>query len=388
MKESYVGVIIADIHFGAQSSEKLYDELNKNFLSYINKMKILDFVIIAGDLFDSKISLNSDHVNMVFRFIKELMCICVKKCAKLRIIKGTESHDNQQLQVLRHMTASNCDFKIINTVEAEDLFENMYVLYVPEEYVKDPNEYYKEYFNRSYDMVFGHGMFTEVAFAASYQKSEVTMNKAPVFKSKEFINICRGPIFFGHIHKSQCIKHQIYYTGSFSRWSFGEDEPKGFMMVGYTPETSAFKVEFIENKDVNDYVTMAVGDESTLYDGEPADEIHSIVNWVNSNPAYRKRLIFNIPEDYDKSGLLIQMISDVFGKHRDVKVIINNNSKEQKKKNEMDNKIQTMMKTYDFIFDKGINPEDKLSRYVKVKYNRDIPVDKMRSYLYDTINGK
>lgn len=384
--KSYVGVVISDIHAGAVPAEALYDELNESFLKYIKSLKILDFIVIAGDLFDNKLSLNSEHTKYIFVFLKKLLDICVKKNTKLRIIKGTEFHDNKQLDILKFLYSANIDLKIFDTVGDEEIFPGFNVLYIPEEYIQDKDEYYEPYFSKSYDMIFGHGLINEVAFTAKLQSSEVTMNKAPIFKSENLLQVAKGPIFFGHIHKPQCIKDRIYYTGSFTRWVYGEEEPKGFMLVVYTPETANYEVEFIENTKAPLYNTMIVDYGSSFYKTEETKQIEYIVNMVKNINADRLRIIFNIPEDYPNPILLTNLINDIFHKHRKIKIVINNNSKEQQKKRDMEQKIKTLLSTYDFIFDKSISPEEKLSRFIKIKNNKDIDIDKMRNYLYQKIN--
>lgn len=384
-KQSYVGVVISDIHAGAVNAETLANELNESFLKYIKSLKILDFIVIAGDLFDNKLSLNSDHTKYIFIFLKKLLDICVEKGTKLRIIKGTEFHDNKQLDILKFLYTSNVDLKIFETVGDEELFPGFNVLYIPEEYINN-DDYYDPYFTKTYDMIFGHGLINEVAFVAKMQSSEVTMNKAPIFKSDNLLRVAKGPIFFGHIHKAQTIKDRIYYTGSFTRWVYGEEHPKGFMLVCYTPESANYEVEFIENKLAPLFNTMVVDYNSDFYRTDEKQQVEYVVSMVKSMNVDRLRIIFNIPEDYPNPILLTNLINDVFSRHKNIKTIVNNNSKEQQKKREFEEKIKTLLTTYDFIFDKSISPEEKISRFVKIKNNKDISVDNMRDYLYQKIN--
>lgn len=386
MEKTYVGAVISDIHAGATNAEALLNELESSFLKYLKSLKILDFVVITGDLFDNKLSLNSEHTKYIFVFLKKLIDICIKYNAKLRIIKGTEFHDNRQLDIFKVLYSSNIDLKIYDTVSTEELFPNVNVLYIPEEYMPDKDLYYKEYFKNEYDMIFGHGLVNEVAFVAKMQESEVTMNKAPIFKSESLLDICKGPIFFGHIHKSQIIKERLFYVGSFTRWIFGEEEPKGFMMTAYTPETSKFEVEFIENKLAPTYNTIVIDYSSSFYREDEKQQIDYILTMVKKLDVDKLRIIFNIPEDYPNPTLLTNLITDIFSKYRHIKTVINNNSKEKQKKKEMEDKIKKLLTVYDFIFDKSISTEDKISRFIKIKYNKDIPVDRMRNYLYQKIN--
>lgn len=385
-KDSYILSVISDIHTGAVPPEQLSFELEESYLKYLRSLKILDAVVITGDLFDNKLSLNSEATRHIFVFLKKLIEICIKHNAKLRIIKGTEFHDNKQLDVLKFLSNSNVDLKIFETVNSEELFEDVNVLYVPEEYVPSTAEYYKPYLDKKYDMIFGHGMINEVSFTAAKQESEITMAKAPIFKSDTLLDACTGPIFFGHIHKPQCIKDRFFYVGSFSRWSFGEEEDKGSLMVIYTPETSNFKVEFIKNKHARTFNTMVIDYNSSFYKDDENQQINYVLALVKSVEVDKLRIIFNIPEDYPNPTLLSNLLTDVFSKYKDIKIIINNNNKEARQKRETEEKVKALMNRYSFIFNKGLGTDEKISRFIQIRYNKDISVEKIRKYLYNKIN--
>lgn len=388
-KNKYTGAIIADIHAGAFSGELLYKELKKGFIKHLKSMDKLDFVIIAGDLFDTKLSLNSDHVKAVLKFLNDLIKVCKEKSALIRIIKGTESHDNQQLDTIEHSLLNmDIDLQIINTVKDEWLFDDLHVLYIPEEYMKDQDEYYSEYLSETHDMIFGHGMVNEVAFVAKNQQSEVTMNHAPIFKTETLLELCRGPIFFGHIHKAQIIKNDFYYVGSYSRWCFGETEPKGFMTVEYNSKNGEYKTTFIENELARTFDTILIDYGSSFYKTDPNQQLERLMRMAKDSASDFLRIIFNIPEDYDRPTLLINMINDLFNKASGIKIIINNNAKEIQHKKQTEERAKELLTRYDFLFDKGVAPEDKLSQYVRIKYNKDISKDRVRDILYQKLSVK
>jgi len=381
----YVGAIFADVHTGAFKPVILYNEFKEEALEYLEGLAILDFIVICGDFFHTKLSMNSDHAKYAFQILMRLLDICEKKNAKLRIVKGTESHDNKQLEIFESIIKmSKYDFKIIDTVGTEMLFDDMKVLYIPEEYVEDKDEYYKDYFDQEYDMIFGHGLVSEVVFVASRQESEETMAKAPVFKSEELLRICKGPVFFGHIHTPQVINDRFIYVGSFSRWSFGEEEDKGFYTVSYETDSSNFMTEFIVNKKARKYDTITIDYTSPIFDKSETEQVDYLIKLANSLVIDYLRLEINIPEEYDKSPLLVNMINDVFNKYPNIKTKINNNKKLRQKK-ETEEKINLLLTRYGFIFDKTLSHEEKLSLFIKEKYNRNIPVNKMRQYLYEQL---
>ena len=253
---------IADIHAG-QNEKTLGQELGNVFIDEIHTMKdILDLVVISGDLFDRKINMNEPAGRMVSNFISMLLDLSVEYRFAVRILRGTRTHDFDQLNFFQPYTLKPelYDFKIINTVTVESLIENILtVLYVPEEYIENPDEYYGEYFDigdAKYDLIFFHGMFDFVAVSGKIQQSERTIKDAPTLKAKMFLDKSYGPIIGGHIHEYQAFKDKIFYTGSFSRFAHGEEEPKGFLKVMYNINTMESEVEFIENEFAPTYKTI------------------------------------------------------------------------------------------------------------------------------------
>lgn len=375
----YKGVMIADIHFGALPVEKLYNELEL-FLDFIEK-KSLDFIIILGDWFDKKINLNSKDAKYSTVFFERICQICIENSIKLRIIQGTESHDNSQLEVLEILAKNKpVDFKVFYEVAEEELFPDFNVLYVPEEYINSIDEKYGEYMNKKYDMIFGHGMIQEVKFAALIQSSETTMKKAPIFKSKMLCDMCYGPIFFGHIHTKDIFNDRLYYVGSYSRWKFGEEEDKGFYYVKYENDTKEFETKFILNDKAMKYDTIEIYEkESGFYKLTTENQIKYIQNLIQSFEYDFLRLQFYIPQGYENENLLINMLNESFGKYKNLKLDFKVNSR-IKSKREVEEKINLLLDKYGFIFDNKIDTYTKINKFILEKYNKDISVEKIKEY--------
>ena len=236
-------LVVGDIHFGCYPATLLYKEFQ--LIIKTIQEKNINAVIIVGDYFDTRLSLSSPHSVNAIKAFCDLLKACEKKNIKLRVIRGTASHDPEnQLNNLANIAKStNCDFRLFLTVGEEELFPDCKVLYIPEEYMEDKDIYYKNFFNKKYDCIFGHGMFEETNFSSNKLK---TMKRYPVFNSKFMENICSGPIIFGHIHQSQIIRSRIMYTGSFTRSRFGEEEAKGFLILLHDLDTQVHYVSFQE----------------------------------------------------------------------------------------------------------------------------------------------
>lgn len=388
-KGVYSCVTLSDIHFGAQDPEKLYNELKEGVLKYIYELPVIDLVTINGDFYDSKISLDSKHAKFSMLFMKVLLELSRDKKFKVRMIKGTKSHDNDQLKVLEMINKDNIyDFRIIYTIESELLFPDLKVLYIPEEYVEDADVFYKPYIeNKNYDLIFFHGMIAEAMYIGKHQESEVTMTKAPVFELTYLTDACYGPVMAGHIHTPMNIGEKFYYTGSYSNWMFGDGEnEKGFYHLLYTPIDKTYEMTFIQNKLASKYETITLDVDNIKEDIKRVTDLLFLLE----NTAREERNVdylrfkITIPDDYSNTQLLINTCKEMYARNKNVKLVFNNVNRTKQEK-EIKEKINLLMDKYGFIFDKTISYENKIMLFIKEKYNRDISEEFIRSLIYDTI---
>ena len=141
------GVCIADLHINAIPIENLNKELPL-FINTLDKMENLDIIVFCGDLFDEKIYLNNDWVDLIMRFINTVVKIAKKKKSVIRMVYGTESHESDQYGIFDiYKMDPEIDFDVIYSV-TEETIKGCNILYLPEEYMTDKREYYKEYFSK------------------------------------------------------------------------------------------------------------------------------------------------------------------------------------------------------------------------------------------------
>lgn len=256
-------VNISDIHIGKKDDIKLEKEL-KIFLDYVNdNFKKIDILTISGDLFDRVLTANEYGTVLAINFVKSLLEVTSKNNIPLRIIKGTRSHDFNQLDILKFLSKENKElFRIIEKNEHEEI-KGYNVLYLPEEYPTDYDDFYKENLlsveDNTYDIILGHGMIDFIAFTGYEDDSENRVHGTPTHKADDLIRVTKGPIIFGHIHEKQEYKDKIYYTGSYSRYSFDTPSEKGFMVFDIDDKDhSKFKMEFIENTQAPTYAVLDI----------------------------------------------------------------------------------------------------------------------------------
>ena len=387
MNRSYVGAIISDIHWGAFSGNRLYDEL-QIFINYIKDCKVLDFIVITGDYYDEKLYLNGVPANLSLKFFKELLEICRDKNTKLRMIKGTRSHDIDQLKLLYNLNINNeVDFKIYDKVEDEYLFENLHILYIPEEYVDNIDDYYKDYLNdnKLYDLIFYHGLVEDNAFVGMSQESEKTHKKAPIFKTERLLDCVKGCVMAGHDHTPKIIKERYYNVGSYSCWAHGEEENKGFYMLNYNPKNGNFTTEFIVNTKRQRFLTIKITEDSDFFKCGDLKESLDYLMTINENMTFDNlRFVIYIPDDFEDNDLLVNGIKTTFARYKDVKVAFKN-LKSEKQNIKMEETINLLKQKYWFLFEKEMPYEENISRFIKITYNKDIDIDFIRNTLYTSV---
>lgn len=383
---NYKGIVISDIHVGAMNIEKLHTEYKEVFLSYLKNLKRLDFLIVCGDFFDHKFFLNDKETTMAYRMLKELLLICKEKNTAVRFIYGTESHECDQYHILDLLKIYE-NVKIIKQVEEEELLDNLHVLYLPEEYLFNKEEYYQPYFSniKKYDYIFGHGVIREVWKEQVAHIEKKTANskrkKAPIFTSSELLYCCKGQVFFGHYHINYDLDEKIFSIGSFSRWKFGEEGRKGFYELEVKKDK--YKATFIENTLADRFETVSYGYDAPIFSSHEALEeasngIDKLIENANHNHV---RFIFNIPASAENPEATMNFLKERFKQNDNVKIEIVHGYMEERKKRHQE-EIEESNQKYAFIYDKNLSLEDKTSRFLSVEYSKELSIEETAKYLY------
>lgn len=256
------GVVLADIHFGALDTSETFREWEKFLIPTLEYIQP-QYGVICGDLFHYKMNVNSED----FRNLLGCMFMLAEYCPETEwhIIEGTRSHDGLQNKTLETIFENVTD--LFEESSDLEILENRFHFYykvteanicglnclmIPEEYVEDKGEFYKEYFNKKYDMVFGHGMTDMMYYAETKPDQMKNVPGSPVFKVSELLDI-GNYVFFGHIHTHK-ISGNFESVGSLMRLEFGTDAV-GFDEVCYDPKTELAEIEYFENNYALEYVT-------------------------------------------------------------------------------------------------------------------------------------
>lgn len=375
-KKYYYRILaIADIHFGVtKDDDHLYKELDEIFLNYIREdCNSIDMIVICGDLADREINMNEKSGKLLTRFVLELENLCYEKKIKLIIIKGTMSHDYNQLENFRNLEIIHpSTFKIINKVEILEVNTSrnnkLKMLFIPEEYIEDPNSYYSPFLDKNtslYDFIFVHGTFDFAGYVSKLSntdRSERPIKGSPTFSSAKFRDIAYGCTIAGHVHT--CMNNNnVYYCGSFSRFAFNETEEKGFFDILYNPnDNEDMSISFIENNLAPTYITIS-------YDELPKD--------LEKKTRYIKQL----KKKYDY--VRIKTVMNEIDSKADLKIL--------KEFSNMDNMVKMDITNdtnedenheYDFILNRECNDmAETITKFQEVKNDNKVDEDKVRDQL-------
>jgi len=369
-KKIIKGVTLNDIHFGIKESKRVYEELSqvKSFL----KENEISFLTINGDYFHCKLSLNEPSSFFAISFFKEIFDICKEKKIIFRLLQGTRAHDLNQISIFQSYTEDpNANFRIIFKAEKEKLFSDFKILYLPEEYPENADEYYKNFKSDSYSAIFGHGTWDFVAFDSQIVLGDRNdVFSAPIFKWEEWKNsVENGFISFGHIHGRNTYKKKIFYSGAFSRWEYGERSERGFTYFEYNLETKKYSVKFINNEKAPKFDVLSI------------KELEGI-NLIETSVEDIKLLLDAVIEksDFlriDLSGLTKEkqeILKKFYLENSKVKIEIR---EKQKLLKESSIKNKEKFEKYAYITKRQMPLNEIIKKFAKEEYNEDLELEKI-----------
>ena len=387
---TYKGILIADLHIGVINTQKQYEEIKQRIFPKIISEKP-DFIIFLGDYYDHKLSLNDESTYYAVLIINEIIRICKDnglETTKLRFVYGTESHEWDQYKFLNAMD-TDFNIRVIRYCEEEDLFPDLKVLYIPEEHLYNKGEYYEKFLSQTkkYDYIFGHGVIREVMKEAAIISDNNNSNrkKVPIFSTGELTYACKGQVYFGHYHIHTNINDTVFYVGSFNRWCFGEEEPKGFYLI--TKDTDEYdeeiyECEFIENDLTDTFKTISFGYENAIFKDQQIMEkkLTQIDNMIKDNIFNHVRFEFNIPKTSFNPEYIMNFVKERYRFNDSIKVNIVHGYQEEKKKKEKE-EIEKWNEENAPYFNRSISIEDKVAYFIGMEFKREIKPDKISIYL-------
>ena len=358
---------ISDVHIGVKhiKADELKKQLKDHFFDPLDKLAYLDGIFVTGDTTHTILSLNSEYSNLFHWFIDKIYKTARKKGAVVIIVRGTMSHDNEQLNNVLHYCANDdgVDFRIYDTVEEITIWDNFKVLVLPDikfKHFKHIDKYFKE--PNKYDLILGHGTIDQMQF--HIQETESNPLKTYVYKLADLLNACKGPILFGHIHQYQIFNNKFYYVGPFTLLERGSTDA-GYLIGGISTEDhTKFRVDHYTNPDSADYYNIKITPQ--ILDTIPIDDIihaiDSILEECKSNDLVHIRITRN---DSMTQADKVIILESRYRKDRRVSVV---KKIKTKKEAEMEKINQERKEKYSYLLDKATELPIILYTY----YNNDV----------------
>lgn len=363
----YQIIAVADMHYGAGNDDHLNMEVQEVLISYIKEnASTLDVFIILGDLSHRQLSLNEKSSKYQSSFILTINSLSLEYGFKFIILKGTLRHDYNQLEMYRKLEVMNHNFHIVNTVDIMTLDEQLPItaLMIPEEYVENVDEYYKEYIDIDpdegrYDFIFAHGTFDFAGYVSKLSTSEKQMKNAPTFKSAKFKDLAYGCTLSGHVH-TPMDKNNVFYCGSFSRFAYGEEEEKGFYEILYDVKSLNVELNFIENTLAPTYITIDVSK-------------------LPKNMEKRMKYINDFKNKYDYVRIKTTENSD---NEAELKLLQEMSNNDETFKVDIIHKEEEIVDhTYDFLLDDKMDMTQQIQKFAEVKFNEKISIKQVKEVI-------
>jgi len=248
---------ISDIHLGHRRNptkeiiKNLYEAFPDN-----EETAALDIIFIAGDVFDSLLSLPDDDVWEIKFWAASFLRLAKKYNIMVRVLEGTPRHDWKQSELIPNtnsLAEIGADLKYVKTISIEYIEQfGITVLYIPDE----ANTSTEKTYSQVQDLLEAKGL-KQVDFAIMHGAFEhqLPMNaKGHVHNANDYLSIVKELIFIGHIH-THTIFDRIVAHGSFDRLSHGEEEPKGHIRATIR-KNGHRTITFVENKGAKIFRTV------------------------------------------------------------------------------------------------------------------------------------
>ena len=238
---------LSDIHFFGHRIEmsSLQMSLKAWCLNY--EEKIADLLVFSGDLFDGAVSCSHHHGWVFCSWMIEVLDYCLLHRIVLRFLEGTPSHDMQQLvfftPLLKHYQSLGLDVQYHQGIVFERIPAlDSNFLFVEDRHLEETSvtmdkmcEVIRAQGTDKTDFIVMHGTY--------YHQIPIAKN---VFYAEIVSKLVHGLVMSGHIHiHSHCEK--VVTPSSFTRMSFGEEAPKGGLLIDYDTVTNEVNWIFKEN---------------------------------------------------------------------------------------------------------------------------------------------
>lgn len=283
---------ISDLHLGHNrcDTKRMIASLDRQLIKS-GLIEQLDILFVTGDVYDHLLDLSDPNVARIDRWIDRVMKACARFGVILRWLKGTPSHDHDQLQrvtLIHDITKSTCDSKYYDDIDIEVIEElGLTVLYVRDE-ARATTQETQEVVKAKMEAL----GITQVNFAAMhgffkhqmpYQVKEHTYHDDDFYQS-----IVTDWVVIGHVHTHSRFG-KIVAPSSHDRLRQGEENPKG--LIVFTLKSDDNKMWFVENEDAHTFKAIDCT-------GLDVDQVFEVVQDVLKDEKHKAHLRIDAEQNH------------------------------------------------------------------------------------------
>lgn len=373
---------MADLHWGVMDSDVQTSQY-KYMLDFLRVFpQHIDIIVICGDYFDTRMMLGSSSAIAALEWMDDLLRLAKEKGVnKVRLFKGTKEHDNNQLAALKRYDDGDF-FRIFEINTVEETLPGLKVIYCPEENMlhEEYVQLYADNILSNPDIGFFHGNWDIIMPTVALKNIS---NTTLVYEYAFWDSFIKGPMISGHWHDG-CIADKLHYIGTPDRWSFGEDEPKGFAMIAVDTDDMSYYYKKIINPNSPVYISQIVSTEqfSTIEEYQLLMQgIDERIKEIKSTGKKVKvSIIIHIDDDKSSNNDLISHVRNHYLNSKTVKIVVKNKLQKKRKKEEQKQHAELSEK-FKFINDPTMSQSKIIQQYIIEKKGREIELDKIESII-------
>ena len=341
-------MVLADVHWGVIEPEHQWNQLEFVF-SFLNSIETTEIDSLApdGDYWDSKLPMNSREsiygIDWMYRLEKMAR---EKGIKKFILVKGTDDHDNMELEIFRNLEKEDGFFQIINQTTVLEL-SGIKAIFCPDETINN-DTFYDRYMNLilgGLQIGFFHGSFDVVYQGINAKRPETNNVCSEYAKWNKWVN---GPLIAGHWHDANQYPN-LQYVGSMIRWIYEEENPKGFLIVDYDTDTNEYFTHKIINPLADEYYTIKV--DSSYCNEYTYQEIIREVEGLLKEDLYGEkrvkcRILIYLTDEKPENDAMIEVLHQHYQHNKKIKIVTKDRLKEKKKKEKIEQQKEFSDKYY------------------------------------------
>lgn len=289
-------LVLSDLHCGNNVIPA--DTLKNHVMHYfINRITDeIDIVFINGDFYDRVLDMSSPYSYMSVQLIQFIVTKCEIHNVKLRVIRGTYSHDIKQLQFFG--AEIHPHVRYINSLTLEYLEDlNLHIVYIPDDLAtvdleQDIRDLLSTNHLESVDIICNHGYLSHLVPNGIKSVADRSLDSG-------FMSSICGVLVNGHIHEYSVYKNLIS-CGSFERLAHGYEGPKGFIELTYDKENKRATHKLVVNERTAKFLTFTGNSR-----GET--ELNQYIEWLNGivlGDAFALHIAIHSTDDSLKSAFI------------------------------------------------------------------------------------